>query len=73
MILLDLHNRYNHFKVKKNLSTVPLFYVKNISNLKKVIKKIDKIKNFKFDMFNYSKSYKSNINDNLEEIFKWEF
>ena len=70
VILLDLHNRYNHFRVKKNLSSVPLFYVKNTSNLKKVFKKIDKIKNFKFNMFNYSKSYKSNINNNLDKIFK---
>lgn len=70
VILLDLNNRYNHYKIKKNLSKNPLFYVKNISNLKKVFKKIDKIKNFKFDMFTYSKSYKSNISDNLERIFK---
>ena len=70
VILLDLNNRYNHFRIKKNLRTVPLFYVKNISNLKKVFKKIDKIKNFKFDMFTYSKSYKSNIYDNLERILK---
>ena len=49
---------------------VPLFYVKNISNLKKVFKKINKIKNFKFDKLIYSKSYKSNINDNLDRIFK---
>ena len=70
VILLDINNRYNHFKVKKNLSMVPLFYVKNISNLKKVFKKINKIKNFKFDKLIYSKSYKSNINDNLDRIFK---
>ena len=67
---MDLSNRYNHFKIKRNIKGVPLFYVKNMSNLKKIFKKIDKIKNFKFDIFTYSKSYQNNIYNNLERILK---
>jgi len=70
VILMDLNNRYNHFKINRNIKGVPLFYVKNMSNLKKIFKKIDKIKNFKFDIFTYSKSYKNNIYNNLERILK---